>query len=178
MIRFYERASAYHGYVRTLRANVRNYYDPEKLFRDSREIIYNEINSGYLLRLRLLICLCICFIKPKGNQETETKCFYFCSHAERVLSSFMIYSKIDKAFRKILESVDSFIRNGSGWSIKNIEFLDIHLGNYRDLRGGCAHAVQLPVRLKNKKSLLNIKCSDNKCFLYCIAAKLFPTKKK
>lgn len=176
MIRFYERAQAYHGFVRTLRANVTGYFDPEKLFRDARHTIYNEINSGYLLRLRLMICVCIIFQKSKQNGEFESKSFYFCSNAERILSSLVIYAKIDKAFRKILESIDSFVRNGSGWTIKQIEFIDIHLGNYRELRGGCAHAVKLPIRLKNKKSLLNILCHDNKCFLYCIAAKLFPAK--
>lgn len=55
--------------------------------------------------------------------------------------------------------------------------MDLHLGNYREFRGGCAHAVQLPARLKNKKSLLNIRCHDNKCFIYCIAAKLYPVKR-
>lgn len=118
MIRFFERAEAYHGFVRTLRANVSNYTDPEKLFRDSRTIIYNEINSGYLIRLRLIICLCIIFEKVKENEIVESRSFYFCSKAERILSSVMIYPKIDNAFRKILESIDSFIRNGSGWSIK------------------------------------------------------------
>lgn len=116
MIRFFERAEAYHGFVRTLRANVSNYTDPEKLFRDSRTIIYNEINSGYLIRLRLIICLCIIFEK----ENDESRSFYFCSKAERILSSVMIYAKIDNAFRKILESIDSFIRNGSGWSIKKL----------------------------------------------------------
>lgn len=176
MIRFYERSEAYRGFVRTLRANVRNYFDPDKLFRDVRTTIYNEINNGFLLRLRLIICLCITFQKSKENETVESKSFYFCSNAERILSSVMIYSKIDKAFRKILESIDSFVRNGSGWTIKKIEFIDLHLGNYRELRGGCTHAVQLPIRLKNKKSLLNICCHDNKCFLYCVAAKLFPVK--
>ena len=82
----------------------------------------------------------------------------------------MIYMKIDKAFRKILGSIDAFNRQGSGWSIRNIEFIDVHLGNYRELRGGC-HVVQPPARLKSKKSLLNIRCHENKCFIYCIAAK-------
>ena len=175
MIRFYEKEVAYHGYVKTLRANITNYIDPEKLFRDARSIIFNEINSGYLLRLRIIICLSILFQKTKENEPIQLKNFYFCSKTERILSSFMIYSKIDKAFRKILESIDAFIRQGSGWTIRNIEYIDVHLGNYRELRGGC-HVVQLPVRLKNKKSLLNIRCYDNKCLLYCVAAKLFPVK--
>lgn len=177
MIQFYERRQAYHGFVRTLRADLSNYIDPEKLFRDVRTIIYNEINSGHVLRLRMLICLCIIFQKVKENESIETKSFYFCSKAERILSHIMIYPKIDKAFRKIIESIDSFVRNGSGWSIKKIQFIDLHLGSYRELRGGCAHAVQLPTRLKNKKSLLNIRCHDNKCFIYCIAAKLYPAKR-
>ena len=176
MLEFREKEVAYHGFIRTLRANVENYVDPEKLFRDIRTKIYDEINTGYMLRLRLIICICVLFQKVKENEMVEYKNFYFCSKAERILSQVMIYKKIDAAFRKILESIDAFVNNGSGWSINKIEFVDLHLGNYRELRGGCIHAVHLPVRLKNKKSLLNIRCTDNKCFVYCVAAKLFPAK--
>ena len=34
----------------------------------------------------------------------------------------------------------------------------------------------LPRCLKNKKTLLNIKCDDDRCFLYSVAAAVFPTK--
>ena len=176
-INFYQRASSFGGYVRSLRADLTNYIDIDQLFVDARSIIYNELNVSVVLRIRLIICVCILFEKT-NNHEIETKNFYFCSKAERILSNTMIYEKIDNAFKKIRESIDSFIRNGSNWVVKKIQYIDLHIGNYRDIRGGCIHAAQLPARFKNKQSLLNIQCRDNKCFIYNVIAKLYPMSQK
>lgn len=177
MINFFERANAHHGYVRTLRAYVRDYVDPHILYRDVRDIIRSILNESIILRLRLLICISVLFKKSTNDPNNpERKSFYFCSFAERILSNQQILPKIDNAFQKILQSIDSFVRNGSGWAIERIDYIDVHIGNYREIRGGCHHAQELPTNLKNKKCLINIKCHDEFCFLYCIAAKLFPKK--
>lgn len=177
MLQFFERATAHHGYVRTLRAYARNYIDPHVLYRDARDVIKDILNESNILRIRLLICISTLFRKTTNDPDNpERRTFYFCSFCERILTNDQIVSKIDSAFKKILQSVDSFVRNGSGWVIDRIDFVDIHIGNYREIRGGCHHTQELPSKLKNKKCLLNIKCRDNRCFLYCIAAKLFPRK--
>lgn len=118
----------------------------------------------------------ILMVKHENTEEEISDTFYFCSQCERILSSYQIQIAIRNAFKKILNSIDIFIRNGSGWSIKNINFLDIHLGRYREMRGGCK-SVTLPKVLKQKRALLSIQCDDDLCFLYCVAAKLFPQAK-
>ena len=75
MIRFYEREVVYHGYVKTLRANITNYIDTKKLFRDARILTNNEINIEFLLRLRIL-CLSILFQKRKENKPIQFKPFF------------------------------------------------------------------------------------------------------
>lgn len=176
MLQFNERASAHHGYVRTLRASAREYLDPHVLYSESRETIRDILNTSNVLKLRLIICLSIIFEKNSFENVPMTKSFYFCSYCERILSSQQILPRNDSAFTKILQSIDSFVRNGSGWTIKLIDYIDLHIGNYRDIRGGCQTSQQLPDKLRNKKALLNINCHDNFCFLYCIAAKLYPQK--
>lgn len=168
MINFFERANAHHGYVRTLRAHVRDYVDPHILYRDARDIIRNILNESNILRLRLIICISVLFKKSTSDPNNpERKSFYFCSFAERILSNQQILEKVDNAFLKTLQSINSFVRNGSGWAIERIDYIDVHIGNYREIRGGCQHVQELPTKL-NKKCIINIKCRDDFCFLYCV----------
>lgn len=164
--------------TRTYRANT-DYVDPEALYYDARNIIYNLIVArSPVLRLRLIICLNVLFYKITEDEERDNQLiqsFYFCSFAERILSRFQILSAIDRAFIKILKGIENFVKNGSGWVLKQISFIDVHIGDYRVIRGGCGH-ISLPKKLKNKKCLINIQCSDQKCFIYCITACLYPCR--
>lgn len=175
-MRFHLIETAHRGYLETYRARLHNYRDPYYVYRDAFRDIHNILNTQLILRLRFYLCMSILFIKHENTDEEISETFYFCSNCERVLSSYQIQIAVRNAFKKIFRSIDTFIRNGSGWSIKNIDYLDIHLGRYREMRGGCNN-VTLPLVLKRKRALINIKCDDDLCFLYCIAAKLFPQTK-
>lgn len=165
--------TAHRGRLETYRARLDNYRDPYAVYRDSFREIHRVLNTHLILRLRFFLCLNILFVKHEGTDEEVSGNFYFCSNCERILSSYQIQVAIRNAFKKIFNAIDVFIRNGSGWSIKNIEYLDIHIGRYRELRGGCRN-VSLPRELKVKNALLSIDCDDDLCFLYCVAAQLFP----
>lgn len=172
-LRFVEHRSSFGGFARTLRASV-DYAYLHILYRDARDVIYDILNSGILLRLRIIICLQILFVKKNRGLEKEES-FYFCSYAERVISVYQIKEAIQRAFQKIFLSVSSFHRKGSGWVLKRIKFIDLHIGSYRNLRGGCG-TITLPPKLKNKKALINVQCFDGRCFLYAVCAKLYPVK--
>lgn len=62
----------------------------------------------------------------------------------------------------------------TGWSLKSIEALDIHITKINDLRGSCNPGkIQLVKNLASRKTgLLNIFNDDNRCLLWCIAAAL------
>ena len=79
---------------------------------------------------------------------------------------------LQNAFDEILEKIETFTRNGSGWVLKAVLDVDLHLASYDPLRGS-AHLL-LPSKLRNSKSIVNIKNDDDKCALWCILAKLFP----
>lgn len=173
MIRFVPYRSSFYGFARTLRAVV-DYSDLHQLYRDAYDVIYDILNSGTLLRLRIILCLQILFVKHVGDEEIEQS-FYFCSYAERILSVYQIKEAIQRAFQKIFQSASSFQKNGSGWILKRIKFIDLHIGRYRNLRGGCG-SITLPPKLKNKQALINVQCFDGRCFLYAVCAKLYPVK--
>ena len=65
----------------------------------------------------------------------------------------------------MLNSLDIWISEGSGWVIDNIERFYINVANYAPLSG--SSYIQLPKVLNNsRKSLINIKMRDRKCFLW------------
>lgn len=175
---FYEINTAFRGFTRTLRAAV-NFHSVETVFSELRPVIYNILNISPVLRLRVIICLHVIFTKILSDELSETtvsQTYYFCSHALRILSAAQILPAVDEGFRKIINSIETFTKNGSGWVLSRIDFADLHIGNFADYRGGCKTA-RLPVELSNKRALLSIDCSDNKCFVYSVLAALFPKKK-
>ena len=176
MIQFNLIGTAHRGFLKTYRASLRNYIDPNQVFVDSQPAIKAILNLGVVLRIRFMLCMSILMVKNENQNDERKQTFYFCSNVERLLSSYQISDKIGDSFKKITQSLDAFIRNGSGWTIKQIETLDVHIGKYREMRGGCAD-VKLPPSLKNKKALLSIQCKNDFCFLYSIIAKLFPKRR-
>ena len=73
---------------------------------------------------------------------------------------------LDKSFQEILYRIDNWINKGCGWMIESIDGEYVKISAYNPLIGSTY--IQLSSGLKNsKKSLINIKNSDNKCFLWC-----------
>ena len=61
--------------------------------------------------------------------------------------------------------IDNWINEGSGWIVELIESQYINISTYRPLSG--SSYVKLPAELRSsKKGLINIKNSDQKCFLW------------
>ena len=61
--------------------------------------------------------------------------------------------------------IDNWINEGSGWIIESIEGEYLNISVYAPLFG--ITYIELPDELKNSmKRLINIKNSDNKCFLW------------
>ena len=64
---------------------------------------------------------------------------------------------------------------GSGWVIKSVDAEYMNISLFSPLSGSTY--IELPRRLRNSvKSLINIKNSNNKCFLWCHIRHLNPLK--
>ena len=71
---------------------------------------------------------------------------------------------LENAFQEILHRIDNWINEGSGWIVESIESQYINVSTYKPLLG--SSYIKLLVELKSlKKGLINIKNSDQKCFL-------------
>ena len=91
---------------------------------------------------------------------------WFQSSMTQVLTYHSIKDKLIQSMRVVLAFFDGFIQMGSGWFLK--EIIVLRLAVYKcNPFGGCS-SISLPI--PNKHSVLNIRCSDQKCFLYSILA--------
>ena len=73
---------------------------------------------------------------------------------------------------RITEKIATFQSKGSGWRLYSIIRLELHTVRYKPLKG--KSYIPLPEELANKKAIINMKNSDNQCFLWCILRALNP----
>ena len=82
---------------------------------------------------------------------------------------------LENAFQEVFYTIDNWINEGSGWIIELIKSQYINISTYRPLSG--SSYVKLPTELRSpKKGLINIKDSDQKCFLWCHVRHINPVK--
>lgn len=67
---------------------------------------------------------------------------------------------------------EKYIREDSGWILKTVLQLNIHTVLYKPYVG--SSFTDLPASLKKSRTLLNIRNDDEKCFIYCVIAAIFP----
>ena len=112
-------------------------------------------------------------MKYKINGDQEYAPVYFNSATKTVINSDK--NGVDKSFQEILYRIDNWINKGSGWIIESTAAQYVDISIYSPLIG-CTY-IELPDKLKNPmKGLINIKNSDNKCFLWCHIRHLNPPK--
>ena len=85
-------------------------------------------------------------------------------------------TKLDEANSDILDFIDIWISEGSGWTIERIEKHFINFVKYQPLKG--SSYIELPKESQHpRKGLINIQNKDNECFRWCHIRYLNPQKK-
>ena len=78
--------------------------------------------------------------------------------------------------QEILNTIDKWVSEGSGWVIDRIDSHFLNVTLYKPLNG--SSYIELPTDLRNtKKGLINIKSEDNECFRWCHIRHLNPQEK-
>ena len=86
-----------------------------------------------------------------------------------------IHEQINDCIDQIVEKTSEFVSNGSGYSYRDIQGLEIHTATYDEI-GGSSHIVT-PPRIALTHSVVNIQNKeDNMCFAYSILAHIHPAK--
>ena len=85
----------------------------------------------------------------------------------------------DEIYDTMVDTIEEKIRkleNGSGigWHFHSVIMLELHTAEWVPLNG--SSYIELPKYLKNKKTIINIKNDDNKCFIWCVLRALNPVE--
>ena len=75
--------------------------------------------------------------------------------------------------QEILNTIDKWVSEGSGWVIDRMDSHYINVTHYKPLNG--RSYTELPTELRNsKKGLINMKNKDEECFRWCHIRHLNP----
>ena len=109
-----------------------------------------------------------------GKRVSIYKTAFFNGKAEIVTKVDDIEPELNMSRQKILNTIDKWVSEDSGWVIDRIDIINVTL--YKPLNG--SSYIELPTELRNpKKGLINIKNKDDECFRWCHIRQLNPQTK-
>ena len=112
----------------------------------------------------------------QAEEVFEYKDAYFNSNAFTILNKYQIIDALDKAAEEINNKIAVWLSEGSGWIIVEIRSHYVNIVKYLPLRGNAYISTPKELRHHNK-GLINLKNTDNKCFLWDHVRHLNPRMK-
>ena len=111
-----------------------------------------------------------------GKCVSIYKTAFFNGKAKIVTEVDDIEPELNMSRQQILNTIDKWVPEGSGWVIDRIDSHYINFTLYKPLNG--SSYIELPTELRNPKTgLINIKNKDDECFRWCHIRHLNPQEK-
>ena len=108
-----------------------------------------------------------------GNRVSIYKTAFFNGEAKIVTTVDDIEPELNMSRKEILNVIDKWVSEGSGWVIDRIDSHYLNVTLYKPLNG--SSYIELPTELRNsKKGLINMKNKDEECFRWCHIRHLNP----
>ena len=137
-------------------------YFEEKVAR-IKEFLRNHRNINVRM---ILICLMERKIieKTKGESKIrfEQAKAYFHSETHINLEKTDVKVILSQMLREILVKLAEYQRKGSGWYFKEVISLDIHIVDYKPMKG--TSFIPLPVFIKRKNAIINMEIKTTNVF--------------
>ena len=103
------------------------------------------------------------------------KTAFFNGKAKTITKASDIEPELSMSRQEILNVIDKWVSEGSGWTIDRIDSHYINVTTYQPLHG--SSYLELPAKLRNSaKGLINLKNKDNECFRWSHIRHLNPQK--
>ena len=149
---------------------------PGQFFRSKREEIKEFLRNHRNIKFSfVLVCL---MGKKQGDAKLMTEIeekAYFHSGNYLNYESTDVKELIKKAIISILQKINIYQQNGSGWYFKEVIHLEIHTNELDQLKG--SSYIPLPDWIMRKGAIVSIRNKDNKCFLWSVLRYLHPRPK-
>ena len=146
--------------------------DPQLYLNKRATSLQHKIKKKYLkyggikFQLGIAIVLGKYNIKDGSYHEITP---WFNSEMMTIYDRRSISEKFRIASLQMLSFFDAFLYMGSGWFVVKIDSMRLNIVRSNPWGGKRYKNVKkLPLCLKSRRCLINIPCSNDKCFLYCI----------
>ena len=111
-----------------------------------------------------------------GKSEFIYKTAFFNGKSKTITKASEIESELSMSQQEILNTIDIWVSDGSGWTMNKIDSNYVNIVVYQPLNG--SSYIELPTELGNsKKELINIRNKDDECFRWCHVWHLNPHEK-
>jgi hypothetical protein len=124
--------------------------------------------------MKIQFCLSVSFATQVKQDFEIYTIGYFCANVITLNNINQIENKFSELIDFMDNEIQEFTSRGSGWYIHDIDRLDLRIGQYNPISGSCHH--NLPKVIANKKAIIDIKNTDEKCFLWAVIASVFQAK--
>ena len=110
--------------------------------------------------------------KGKSKINFDQDKAYFQSQTHINLEKTDVKVILSRMLREIMINLSDYQKNGSGWYFKEVIRLEIHIVDYKPMKG--SSFIPLPEFIKRKNAIINMENKDDKCFLWCVLRYLHP----
>ena len=129
----------------------------------TKDFLRNHRNTKVRM---ILVCEMEKQIIEKSETTYEQDNAYFQSRTHINLEKTEVKVFLKEMIIEILGNLIIYQKRGSGWYFKEVKRLEIHIVEYKPMRGGSY--IPLPELIKKKNAIINIKNEDDKCFLWSV----------
>ena len=150
---------------------------PLEFFENKKTTIKNFLRNYRNVKVKFVL-VCMMEKKVEGGKKLEFEVqdkAYFHSVTYINLVSTDVKDLLGKIIRGIIEKINIYQQNGSGWYFKEVIQLEIHTVEFKPLKG--SFYIPLPDWIMRKKAIVSIRNKDSKCFLWSILRYLHPREK-
>ena len=145
---------------------------PLQFFRNKKTILKDFFRNHRNIKVRfVLVCM---MEKREGDYKVQDKA-YFHSNTYINFKLTDVKELLSKLIRDIIENINTYQKNGSGWYFKEVVQLEIHTNDFNPIKG--SSYIPLPDWIIRKKAIVSIRNKDDKCFLWSVLRYLHPGEK-
>ena len=148
--------------------------DAKTFFRNAEKTVVDFLNGQREIKLRLVF-RCIMEKRDPESGKSVEKIAHFSTSTTTKLVSDNVEEMYRTGVEKILESMSVYQKEGSGWTLKSVDGLELHISEFTPLSG--SSYIPIPKEISNKKAVINMENDDDRCFMWCAARALNPIER-
>lgn len=175
--------SALSGNTNTFHVHVSRPLDIQQSMADmSRHLVrllQGQIDVLNGIRWYVVAELSMSHLGEEQNDETNSVFIQSGRYIDLINERQLILDHVKMCTTDLLDQLDQLYLTGSNWTLRRVESIQLCTALYQPLGDADGGGAFIPTPLflvKRKKTLLNIENSCDRCFLYCVAAALYPTQ--